>query len=154
MLSPARDRSLSRVSGLYATKPGCISMAILTPWSLANCACLVQYGVTFFSHCQSSASRYSGGQGQVIQLGYFALLLSPGQPEKSITTGTPSFSARRTVLRLVSWNAFAKAEFGCSGFPWQLSALMEKPRSSSLSLNSRSALRSVSIDNGQCGSPG
>src|ERR1700733_10132704 len=117
MLSPAMDRSFSRVSGLYATKPGCISMAILTPWSLANCACLVQKGATFFSHCQSRSSRYSGGQGQVIQFGYFALLLSPGQPEKSMTTGTSSFSANLTVFRLVSWKALARVAFGCSGFP-------------------------------------
>ena len=53
---------------------------------------------TFFSHCQASTSRYSGGHGQVTQFGYFALSLSPGQPEKSMTTGTPSFSASRMVL--------------------------------------------------------
>ena len=34
------------------------------------------------------------------QFGYFGFRESPGQPEKSMTTGTPSFSARRMVLRL------------------------------------------------------
>src|SRR5215469_524782 len=82
---PAIERSFSSVSGLYTTKPGCISMATFTPWSLANSACLVQYGATFFSHCQSRTSRYSGGHGQVAQLGYFALALSPGHPENSVT---------------------------------------------------------------------
>src|SRR5580692_4350269 len=102
-------------------------MAIFTPWFLANSACLVQYGITFFSHCQSSTSRYSGGHGQVTQFGYFALSLSPGHPAKSITTGTPSFAASMIVLRLVSWFALAMTGLGCSGLPWQLSALMLKP---------------------------
>ena len=36
------------------------------------------------------------------QLGYLELAESPGQPLKSTTTGTPSFSASRMVLRLTS----------------------------------------------------
>src|SRR6266540_2610624 len=99
-------------------------MAILTPWSAANFACLVQYGVTTLSHCQASISRYSGGHGQVTQLGYFAEGESPGQPEKSTTTGTPSFSARRMVFLFTSWSCLARFLSGCSGLPWQLSALM------------------------------
>src|SRR6476620_3100287 len=101
-------------------------MAILIPWSSANLARLVQYGITFFSHCQSSTSRYSGGHGHVTQFGYLALSLSPGQPEKSITTGTSSFSASRMVLRLTSWFFLAISGLGCSGLPWQLSALILK----------------------------
>src|ERR1700761_8414819 len=142
------------VSGLYATKPGCISIAIFTPWSSANFARSRQYGITFFSHCQSSTSRYSGGQGQVTQLGYFAVSLSPGQPEKSITIGTPSFDANSTVRRLVSWYALAVAASGCNGLPWQLSALIEKPPSSSFFLNSFSSFSLPAIESLQCGSPG
>src|ERR1700680_3497242 len=104
-------------------------MATFTPWFLANSACLVQYGITFFSHCQSRTSRYSGGHGQVTQFGNLALSLSPGHPEKSMTTGTPSFSARRIVFSLVAWLVAANAASGCSGLPWQLSALMENPLS-------------------------
>src|SRR5207249_9533985 len=129
-------------------------MAILIPWSSANLARLVQYGATFFSHCHASTSRYSGGQGHVTQFGYLALSLSPGQPEKSITTGTPSFSARSTVLREVSWYAFAMPWSGCKGLPWQLRALMVNPLSASFCLKSLSALLSPSIDSLQCGSPG
>src|SRR5581483_10589926 len=127
MLSPAIERSFSMVSGLYTTKPGCISIAIFTPWSRANLACLIQYGATFFSHCQASTSRYSGGHGQVTQFGYFAASLSPGHPEKSITTGTPSFSASSTVRLLVSAKPFATEASGCKGLPWELSALIENP---------------------------
>ena len=36
------------------------------------------------------------------QFGAVAFGESPGHPEKSTTTGTPSFSASRTVLRLTS----------------------------------------------------
>src|SRR5271167_4624946 len=110
--------------------------------------------MTFFSHCQSSTSRYSVGQGQVTQLGYFALSLSPGQPEKSTTTGTSSFSASRIVLRLVSANALATSLFGCRGLPWELSALIVNPLSASFVLKSFRATRSLSIDSLQCGSPG
>src|SRR5579862_3417605 len=127
MALPAAERRRSMVSGLYATKPGCISIAILTPWSSANLARFVQYGRTFFSHCHSSTSRYSGGHGQVTQFGYLALSLSPGHPEKSITTGTPSLAANRIVLRLTSWLALAISRFGCRGLPWQLNALMLTP---------------------------
>src|SRR3984885_1426896 len=129
-------------------------MATFTPWFLANSACLVQYGITFFSHCQSRTSRYSGGQGHVTQFGYLALSLSPGHPEKSITTGTSSFSARRIVLRLVSAYAFATAGLGCRGLPCELSALMVNPLSESFVFKSFNSARSVSIDNLQWGSPG
>src|ERR1022692_460122 len=129
-------------------------MATFTPWFLANSACLVQYGITFFSHCQSRTSRYSGGHGQVTQFGYFALSLSPGQPEKSTTTGTPSFSASSTVFLLVSAYFFATVGSGCSGFPCELSALMVKPLSSSFCLNSASSFLFFSIASLQCGSPG
>src|SRR5574341_176062 len=110
--------------------------------------------MTFFPHCQSSTSWKWGGQAQVTQLGYFALSLSPGQPEKSITTGTPSFSASRMVFLLVSWAALATRSSGCSGSPWQLSALIEIPLSSSFCLNSFSAVLLSSMDSLQCGSPG
>src|SRR5579871_656807 len=110
--------------------------------------------MTFFSHCQSRTSRYSGGHGQVTQFGYLALSLSPGQPEKSITTGTPSFWARRIVFRLVSWLALAITGLGCSALPWQLSALMLKPLSESFCLNSLSSVLFSSIESLQCGSPG
>src|SRR5690349_12382395 len=103
----ARNRSL--VSGLYPTKPGCVSIAILTPRSAANAACLVQYGDTTSSHCHLRTSRYSGGQGHVTQLGCFDAGESPGQPEKSITTGTFNFAASSTVLRLTSASCFARA---------------------------------------------
>ena len=95
-----------------------------------------------------------GRPGQVTQFGYLALSLSPGQPEKSITTGTSSFSASRIVSLLVSAYAFATALFGCRGLPWQLSALMVKPLSSSFCLNSFKAARSCSMDSLQCGSVG
>src|SRR6202030_1836119 len=127
------------------------SMAIFTPWFSANLACLIQYGVTFLSHCHSSTSRYSGGHGHVTQFGYFAVSLSPGQPEKSITTGTPSFSASKMVFRLVSWFFFATSGLGCSGFPWQLRALMVKPLSESFFLNSISSVLLSSIESLQCG---
>src|SRR5689334_19945097 len=117
MFLPAIERSLSMVSGLYATNPGCISIAIFTPWSSANFACFVQYGVTTLSHCQARTSRYSGGHGHVTQFGYLALGLSPGQPLKSTTTDTPSFSARRMVRLDVSWSCLARFLSGWSGFP-------------------------------------
>src|ERR1039457_3232744 len=41
-VSPAIERSRSMVSGLYTTNPGCISTAILTPWSAANLAWPIQ----------------------------------------------------------------------------------------------------------------
>src|SRR5713101_6365917 len=126
-------------------------MAIFTPWSSANLARLIQYGATFFSHCQASTSRYSGGQGQVTQLGYLALSLSPGQPEKSITTGTPSFWASRIVFLLVSAFVFPIAAFGCRGLPWQLSALMEIPLSSRSCLKSFSSCLFCNMDSLQCG---
>src|SRR2546423_15146975 len=129
-------------------------MAILTPWSSANFARLVQYGVTFLSHCQASTSRYSGGHGQVTQFGNLALSLSPGQPEKSMTTGTPSFSASRMVLRFISWFDFAYSALGCSGFPWQLSALVVIPLSSIFFLNSINSRLLSSMVSLQCGSPG
>src|SRR5271165_3538377 len=129
-------------------------MATFTPWSAANFACLTQYGIAFFSHCHASTSRYSGGHGQVTQFGYFALSLSPGHPEKSTTTGTPSFSASRTVLRLVSAYFFATAGSGCSGFPCELSALMVNPLPSSFFLNSVSSFLFFSIERLQWGSPG
>src|SRR5271155_1469812 len=113
MVLPAMPRSFSIVSGLYTTNPGCISIAIFTPWSLAKCACLIQYGATFLSHCHARRSEYSGGQGVATQFGYLALSLSPGHPEKSITTDMPSFSARRTVFWLISRLAFATAGLGC-----------------------------------------
>src|SRR3982751_6933717 len=128
-------------------------MAIFTPWSFANLPCSTQKGVTFFSHCQSSRSRYSGGQGQVTQFGYFALSLSPGQPEKSMTTGTPSLAASSTVRLLVSTNALAVAGSGWSGLPCELRALMEKPWPSSFFLNSVSSFSFCSMDDLQCGSP-
>src|SRR5713226_970077 len=129
-------------------------MAIFTPWSSANLARLIQYGATFLSHCQASTSRYSGGQGQVTQLGYLALSLSPGHPEKSITTGTPIFSASRMVCLLTSWFFFATALSGCRGLPWQLRALIEKPLSSSFTWNSLSLVLLLSMSSLQCGSPG
>src|SRR5207302_11163985 len=92
--------------------------------------------MTFLSHCHSSRSKYSGGQGQVTQFGYLAFSLSPGQPEKSMTTGTPSLAASSTVRLLVSANPFATAESGCSGLPCELSALMLNPLSSNCFLNS------------------
>jgi hypothetical protein len=97
---------------------------------------------------------YSGGHGQVTQFGYLALSLSPGQPEKSITTGTPSFSARRTVFLLMSTKGFAMAGSGWIGLPWHDSALMEKPLSSSFFLKSLSSCSLSSMDSLQCGSPG
>src|SRR5690242_5190933 len=140
MFLPAMERSLSIVSGLYATKPGCISIATFTPWSAANLACFVQYGATTLSHCQASTSRYSGGHGQVTQFGYLALGPSPGQPLKSTTTGTPSFSASWIVFRLVSWSRFARAWSGCNGLPWQLNALIVNPLSESFFLKSISSV--------------
>src|SRR5580700_2129066 len=124
MDGPAIERRRSSVSGLYATNPGCISMAIFTPCCAANSACFTQYGVTTLSHCQASTSRYSGGHGHVTQLGAFASAESPGQPEKSTTTGTPSFSASRMVLRLTSCACFACTGSGCKALPWQLNALI------------------------------
>jgi len=44
----------------------------------------VQYGIAFFSHCQSRMSRNSGGHGLVTQLGCFAPSQSPGHPENVI----------------------------------------------------------------------
>ena len=38
MFDPAIARNFSIVSGLYTTKPGCISIATFTPWSAANFA--------------------------------------------------------------------------------------------------------------------
>src|SRR5579864_9338576 len=102
-------------------------MATRIPWSSANLARFFQYGITFFSHCHFSRSRKSGGQGVGDQLGYLALSESPGQPEKSITVFTPSFSASRMVLRLVSSELRANSLLGCSALPWQLSALMLIP---------------------------
>ena len=64
------------------------------------------------SHCQSSTSRYSGGQGVVTQLGCRDSGPSPGQPEKVTTTGTSSCSASRTVVRKVSSSALARAAIG------------------------------------------
>src|SRR5579883_892169 len=110
--------------------------------------------MTFFSHCQSSTSRYSGGHGQVTQLGYLAFSLSPGQPEKSMTTGTSSFSASRMVCLLVSAYFLATSLSGCSGFPCELSALMVNPLSANFCLNSLSAVLSCNMDSLQCGSPG
>src|SRR5690242_10939028 len=110
--------------------------------------------MTFLSHCHASKSRYSGGHGHVTQFGYLALSLSPGHPEKSITTGTPSFSASRTVLWLVSWFFLAISGLGCSGLPWQLSALMVNPLSASFFLNAISSVLLSSMDSLQCGSPG
>src|ERR1022692_4856615 len=129
-------------------------MATFTPWFLANSACLVQYGVTFFSHCQSRTSRYSGGHGHVTQFEYFALSLSPGQPEKSMTTGTPSLAASSTVRLLVAAKPFATAGSGCSGLPCELRALIVNPWSSSFFLNSLSSFSFSIIDSLQCGSPG
>ena len=40
-----------------------------------------------------------GGQGQVTQFGSMASGPPPGQPEKVITVGTPSFWASCTALR-------------------------------------------------------
>jgi len=110
--------------------------------------------MTTFSHCQDKISWKCGGQAQVTQLGYFAVSLSPGQPEKSTTTGTPSFSASRMVRRLVSWLRRAISAFGCKGSPWQLRALMDIPLSSSFFLNSTSAPESSNMESLQCGSPG
>src|SRR5579885_557085 len=110
--------------------------------------------MAFCSHCQFKSSPYSGGQGQVTQLGYLEESLSPGQPEKSMTTGTPSFSASRIVLRVTSSFALAITLFGCSGLPWQLRALIEMPLSSSFALNSLRAVLFFSISRLQCGPPG
>ena len=88
------------------------------------------------------------------QFGHFEFGESPGQPLKSTTTGTPSFSASRMVLRLTSWSCLARALSGCSGLPWQLSALMVKPLSSSFFLKSMSSLLFSSIESLQWGSPG
>src|SRR4051794_16323959 len=142
------------VSGLYTMNPGCISIAILTPWSAACLPASFQYGVATLSHCHSRTSRYSGGHGQVTQFGYFALSLSPGQPEKSITTGTPSFSARRIVRFEVSWYPLATFASGCSGLPWELSALILNPLSSRTFFHSFSSFSLSSIESLQWGSPG
>src|SRR5271166_1492724 len=99
-------------------------MATRTPWSSAKRACSFQKGITFSSHCHFSRSRKSGGQGVGDQLGNLASSESPGQPEKSITVFTPSFSARRIVLRLVSRDFSRNAWFGCSELPWRERALI------------------------------
>ncbi len=55
---------------------------------------------------------------------------------------TPSSTASRAVLRHVSWWLCATVGSGCSGFPWQLSALIVRPRSST-ALEERLLLRAV-----------
>jgi hypothetical protein len=100
------------------TKPGCISIAIFTPWSGANLARSLQHGTTTSFHCHFRTSKYSGGHGHVTRFGDFALVESPGQPEKSTTTEPPSFSARRIVLRFTSCTFSA-----CAGFRMQRIAM-------------------------------
>src|SRR6185503_5348755 len=92
----------SIVSGLYATKFGCISIATRTPADFAIFAVSFQYGTTRSFHCQSSASENSGGHGVTIQLGCLADESLPGQPLNVITVDTPSALARATVLTNVS----------------------------------------------------
>src|SRR5471032_2091143 len=129
-------------------------MATLMPWSAANLPCVFQYGVTASSHCQFSTSRYSGGQEQVTQLGNFAWTESPGQPEKSTTVITPSFSARRMVLRLVSAYLAAISLSGCSGLPWLDKAEIVMPASAILLLKVASSAGLSSIDSLAWASPG
>ena len=45
-----------------------------------------------------------------------------------MTVSTPSLAASSTVCSNTLWWAFAVAACGCSGLPWQLSALMTSPR--------------------------
>src|SRR5207247_726710 len=99
-------------------------------------------------------SRYSSGQGQVIQLGYFALSVSPGQPENSITLGTPSFAANCTVFRLTSSFALARLPSGWRGLPWHESAEMRMPLSESFFWNSVLLRVSVRYSSLQWASPG
>jgi hypothetical protein len=103
-------------------------------------------------HCQSSTSRKSGGQAQVTQFGLLAPGPSPGQPEKQLTTGTPSSTASRAVFRHVSCEARANSASGWSGLPWQLSALIVSPRCST-ARSSFEALPSSSSGS-QCAFPG
>src|SRR5437868_5162323 len=86
MASPHSARSLSIVLGLYTTKPGCISIATLTPWSFRNAFASRQYGMTFSSHCHLMMSENSVGQEQVTQFGDLSLGEPPGQPLKLLTT--------------------------------------------------------------------
>src|SRR5208337_2173160 len=110
--------------------------------------------MTFFSHCHFKISRKSGGQAVGDQLGYLDLSESPGQPEKSMTVLTPSFSASRIVFLLVAAWSCASFLLGCRGLPWLLKALMVIPSSSSFCLNSLSLALWCSHSIFRCGSPG
>src|SRR5262245_45087591 len=104
------------------------------PLSAAKRAVSVQYGMTFFSHCQASTSLNSGGHGVVTQLGCLASSESPGHPEKVTTTGTSIRFARQTVLRKTSSYDCATVRSGWIGLPWHERALMVSPASARLFL--------------------
>ena len=85
---------------------------------------------------------YSGGHGATIQLGWVALASPPGQPLKVITCSTPSLVASCTVCSKIAWCTLPTEAFGCSGFPWQLRALIVRPR---FSMASRKAFSFFSL---------
>src|SRR4029079_8779956 len=130
-------------------------MATRTFFDLRNFAVSFQYGSTRSFHCHASISGNSGGQDDVIQLGWVAFGSPPGQPEKVMTCATPSFDASSTVSRKTWSCAFAVFAFGWIGLPWQLSALIVRPRRSIASLKAFSFLSFFSSSAGlQCASPG
>src|SRR4029434_11297837 len=110
-------------------------MATRTPFCLRNFAVSFQYGVTRSFHCHSSIFGNSGGHDEVIQWGCVAFGSPPGQPENVITCFTPSFAASSTVFRKIASCDLAILPSGWIGLPWQLSALIVRPRWSVACLN-------------------
>src|SRR4030095_4040878 len=103
-------------------------MATRTPFCLRNFAVSFQYGVTRSFHCHSSIFGNSGGHDEVIQLGCVAFGSPPGQPENVITCFTTSFAGSYAVVPKIASCAFASFPSGGIGLPWQLSALIVRPR--------------------------